>query len=54
VKFVVGVNWGTFEGENARGFASALKLSDRIAFTGGVGVGVEQDVGGRGGVQLAW
>jgi trimeric autotransporter adhesin len=61
-KFGVRLNWGNFEGNNALALTAAgvigtdvLTSGDRLAVSGGVGYGVDQNtVGARVGVQMTW
>ena len=54
-KYALGVNVGTFAGQNALALTSALRLSENLVASGAIGYGLNQNqVGGRVGVQLAW
>jgi trimeric autotransporter adhesin len=61
-KFGVRLNWGNFEGSNALALTAAgvigtdvLTSGDRLAVSGGVGYGVDQNtLGARVGVQMTW
>ena len=54
-KYALGINYGTFAGQNALALQSALRLSENIVASGAVGFGIDQkQVGGRVGVQFAW
>ena len=54
-KYSLGINYGTFGGQNALALSSALRLSENIVASGALGFSVDQkDVGGRVGVQFAW
>lgn len=51
----VGMNWGTFNGENAMGLSGITEIDDTFAVSGAVGVGVSEGaVGGRIGFQASW
>jgi autotransporter adhesin len=54
-KYALGVNYGTFAGQNAFALSSALRLSENLVASGAIGYGVDQgQVGGRVGLQVAW
>ena len=53
--FDVGVNWGSFEGQNAIGIAGVARLYDNVYANGGIGIGLNQNtVGGRAGLHYCW
>jgi len=54
-KFALGVNYGTFAGQNAFALSSALRLNANVVASGALGFGVDQNqIGGRAGLQFAW
>jgi len=54
-RYALGINVGTFSGQNALALTSALRLSENLVASGAIGYGLNQNqVGGRVGVQLAW
>ena len=54
-KYALGVNYGTFAGQNAFAVQSALRLTDNLVASGAVGYGVDRgQVGGRLGLQVSW
>jgi hypothetical protein len=54
-KLALTMNYGTFEGESGVAMNGALRLSDNLQLTGGIGYGPSQGiVGGRVGLRVAW
>src|SRR5262249_51220006 len=54
-KFVMTMNYGTFEGESGLAMNGALRISDNMQLTAGVGYGPDRGiVGGRVGLRMAW
>ena len=48
-------SWATFEGENAIGFAGAIRIDKQLSVNGAVGIGeTGKQVGTRLGVRYGW
>jgi hypothetical protein len=51
----ISANFGHFEGESAFALAGVVRVDDRVAVHGGLGVGLEEGTtGGRVGVSVGW
>ena len=54
-RFALKGNWGNFEGENALAFTGTVRLSQRVSFDAGIGIGTNHgNVGGRAGLRIGW
>jgi hypothetical protein len=54
-RFAISANLGHFDGANAAGFGAIGRLSDKVSFNVGAGVGFRTGVvAGRAGVSMAW
>lgn len=52
--YVVSINWGNFEGQNAFAGTAQARVSESFILHGGVGLGSSGTLGGRAGVTFAW
>jgi len=53
-RLALGVNFGTFGGENAIAMTSIVRLTDDLVLTAGTGYGGNNQYGGRVGLQFTW
>jgi hypothetical protein len=53
--FAIAGNWGTLEGAHALALAGAVRVTDHLSFSAGVGMGVQRsNVGAKAGFNLSW
>jgi hypothetical protein len=54
-KLAVTMNYGTFEGTNGLALNAAVRLTESMQFTGGIGYGANEHIaGGRVGLRIGW
>ena len=54
-RFALSLDVGTYEGKQALSFSSAMRLSDSMSFSAGLGAGLDSgSIGGRAGLRFGW